>query len=115
MIELGKGPTISHHKSVIIIPLPHRMPIERRVAAGYEVLQLTLDVGQECAGAYSEEVWFEPLVAQFLLHEREPIEGLLCGADAPGGLEADFVSGPLLIVPDRPRHYEADREGRVDA
>ena len=41
-----------------------RVAVERRVAAGGEMLQLALDVGQQAGGTEAEEVGLEPAAAE---------------------------------------------------
>lgn len=53
---------------------------------------LPLDVCKQRAGPYPEELRRQPLVPQFLLHQRQPRKGLLCSADASGRLKA-YLSG----------------------
>src|SRR5947207_15898555 len=55
----------------------HRMVVRRRVPAGHEVLELTLDVGEERGGAEPEQGGSQPALAQLFLHQDQPVERLL--------------------------------------
>ena len=90
------------------------MTVRGRIAAGDEVLELPLDVGEQRARAEAEEVGREPAVAQLLLHEVED-SSALGGADAARGLEAHRVAGVLVVVADHAHHDEAEGERRVHA
>lgn len=56
------------------------------------MVNLSLDVGEQRAGPYPEEVGSQPLVPQFLLYQREPHKGFLRCTDASCRLKAYLVS-----------------------
>ena len=58
-------------------PLPDGVAVAGRVPTGDVVFRLSFDVGQKRARPKAEETWFEPGIAQLLLHEDEPDQGLL--------------------------------------
>src|SRR5881396_1575293 len=91
----------------------HRMVVCRRVPPGHEVLELALDVGEERRRAEPEQSGPQPPVAELFLHQDEPVERLLRLADPARWLDADGVSGALVVVADLPRHDHADGEGRI--
>src|SRR2546422_6594917 len=91
----------------------HGMVVRRRVAPGHEMLELTLDVGQERRCAEPEQICPQPAGAELFLHQDEPVEGLFGLADPTRRLEPDGVSGALVVVADLPRHDHPDGEGRV--
>src|SRR5207237_3687365 len=78
----------------------HRLAVRSGVAAGHEVLQLPLDVGQERTSPKPEEDGPEPAVAQLFLHKDQPVEGLFGGPNAAGRLEADGRAGARLVLAD---------------
>src|SRR3954470_13569070 len=94
---------------------PGGMPVDRRVAAGDEVLQLTLDIGQERARAEPEQVWAKPTVAQLVLPQGEPVQRVSRRADAACGLESHEHAGPLPVLAYRACHHQAHRERGVHA
>src|SRR5512135_470141 len=69
-------------------PSPHRMPEGGGVGTRHVVLELPLDVPEERARPEAQPLRREPLVAQLLLHQDQPVEGLLRGAEPPRRLEA---------------------------
>src|SRR5579859_4327604 len=91
-------------------PSGHGMAEAGRVASGDEVLELAFDVSEHAAGAEAEEMRLKPRAAQLFLHEREPIERLLRGADSTRGLEADGVSGALGEGAQGADHHQSDRK-----
>src|SRR5690606_22163770 len=111
--DSGAGPYSIVSKMSATFTLPpsgHGVPVRRRVPAGDVVLELPFDVAEERAGAEAEEVRAEPRVAQLLLHEDEPLERLLGGADPAGRLEADAIPGALVVLPDRAGHDQPHGE-----
>src|SRR5690242_12840464 len=87
-LELGPARSLA---SLGMTDLPHRslarrMPVRRRVSSGDEVLELSLDIGQQRARAQPEQVGPEPAIAQLLLHQRQPLERLPRRADPAGRL-----------------------------
>src|SRR6266513_5080471 len=91
----------------------HWVPVRRRVPAGHEVLELTLDVGEKRGGAEPEQIGPLPALAQLFLHQDQPVERLLGLANPARRLEANCMSGTLVVVADLSRHDHADGEGRV--
>src|SRR5687768_2516409 len=70
--DSGAGPysmvsTIS--RTVVISSSWHRHPVGRCVAAGHEVLELALDVGEQRACAEAEQIRAEPSVTELILHQ----------------------------------------------
>src|SRR5438477_7909630 len=63
----------------------HGMTVRRGVPSCYEVLELSLDVGEQRRGAEPEQVATQPAIAQLFFHEDEPVQGLLGLADPPRG------------------------------
>ena len=84
-----------------------------RIPTGHKMLQLALDIGQQRAGPEAEQVGTQPAVAQFVLHQRQPVERIPCGPDAARRLEAHQLAGALAILADGARHHQPDRERRV--
>jgi hypothetical protein len=78
------------------------------------VLELPLDVSQKRAGPESEQGRVHPGPPQLLLHEDQPGEGVLGGANAAGGLEAHLHASALPVGPDGPDHGDPDGERGVD-
>src|SRR5690606_39226239 len=85
-------------------PSCERVAVAGRVAARDVVLELALDVGEQRAGAEAQQVGLEPTAPQLLLHEDEPGEGVLGGAQAAGRLEAHGEAGALGVVADGAHH-----------
>ena len=54
------------------------------------VVDLTLEIGEESAGADAEEMRMRPLFSEFLHHHDEPVYRVLRCPDASCGLEADL-------------------------
>src|SRR3989475_1915102 len=82
-------------------------------STGDEVLELALDVGEQGARPQPEPCGAEPLVAQFFLHEDEPLQRPLGAADPTRRLESDGVARLLEVLPDLARHHDADGQGGV--
>ena len=68
------------------------------VAAVNEVIQLALNVIQQCRCAHPEQVRLCPFVAELVLHKRQPHQGVLSAANASSRFEADFEVGSLIVV-----------------
>src|SRR5881296_813746 len=108
----GAGPyAIVSKISETVVMSYHGMVVCRRIPPGHEVLELALDVGEERRRAEPEQRGPQPPVAELFLHQDEPVERLLRFADPARRLEADGVSGALVVVADLPRHDHADGEG----
>src|SRR6266699_3903090 len=99
---------------MLSLPLDHRVVVCRRVVTGSEVRKLPFDVGKQAAGANAEERIVQPLVAQLLFHQDQPIERLFGTANAASRLKAYLVASSLEVIADGPHHYQADRERSVD-
>src|SRR6266567_3743719 len=99
---------------MLSLPLDHRVVVCRRVVTGSEVRKLPFDVGKQAAGANAEERIVQPLVAQLLFHQDQPIERLFGIANAASRLKAYLVASSLEVIADGPHHYQADRERSVD-
>lgn len=67
---------------------PFRFPQPPLFQGQCAFTHLSLDVGEQRAGPYPEEVGSQPLVPQFLLYQREPCKGFLCRTDASCRLKA---------------------------
>merc|ERR1719186_411925 len=87
----------------------------RRVPPCHPVEQLPLYVSQQTAGADSEHVVVEPVVAQLLLDEYEPCDRVLSRPDSPRRLESYGVSRSLVILPYSPRHHHTHGQCSVHA
>src|SRR6267378_477874 len=110
----GAGPYAMVSKiSETVVMSDHGMAVRRRVAPRHEVLELALDVGEQCRGAEPKQIGPQPAVTQLFLHQDEPVERLFGLADPARRLEPDGVTGALVVVADLPRHDHADGEGRV--
>ena len=70
------------------------------------MFELTFDIGEQPTRAEAEEVRTKPPVTEFLLHEDEPVEGLLRRTDTAGGLESHFVTGARSEVANHARHHQ---------
>src|SRR5688572_32783850 len=92
----------------------HGMTVRRGVAPRDEVLELPLDVGEQRAGAESEQIRLEPAGPELVLHEAEVLERALRAADAPGRLVSHGIAGRLMVFADYAQHHEAERARRVD-
>ena len=99
--------------TVLDVPLTHRDVMGGGIAAGGMVMQLALDIGEQAAGADAEAAGSQPGSAELLPHEDLPGEGLFGAADAAGGLEADDLTGALVIAADGAGHHQADGQGGV--
>src|SRR6187455_2306939 len=106
----GATVTLSPGFAVVVIGSNHRHAMSRRIPTRHEVLELPLDIGQQAARAKAEEMRPQPAIAEFFLHEDEPVECLLCRTDAAGRLEAHFVSSARTVFADHARHHQADGE-----
>ena len=84
------------------------------VAAGGVMFELALDVGKHAAGSEAEEVGLQPRGAQFVFHQREPFERLLCGANAASGFEAYGEAGLQCVFADSAGHYQTYGKSGVD-
>src|SRR3982075_1423559 len=93
----------------------HGMTVRRRIAPGDEMLQLSLDVGEQRARPEAEEIGLQPAVAELVLHEVEILERVLGRTDPAGRLVAYGVARLLEILADHPHHDEAERQRRVHA
>src|SRR5690348_14215258 len=111
----GAGPyaIVSKMPATLELMSDHRVAVGRRVAAGDEVLELALDVGEQRARTDAEQVLAQPAVAQLFLHQDKPVERALGGADAARRLEADDVPGAVQVLTDHPGHHEAHRQRGV--
>src|SRR3989442_15632111 len=110
----GAGPYAMVSKiSETVVMSYHGMVVGRRVAPRHEVLELSLDVGEERRGTEPEQIGPQPAVPELFLHEDEPVQRLFGLADPTRRLEPDGVSRTLVVVADLPRHHHADRKGRV--
>src|SRR5262249_32512973 len=77
--------------------------------------ELTLDVREHAAGAEAEELRLQPAPSQLLLHQHEPVERLLRGANPTRWLESHGHARALEILADRARHDQSYRQCRIDA
>src|SRR6266705_2210570 len=112
----GAGPyaIVSKMPATVELMSDHRVAVGGRVAAGHEVLELALDVGEQRARADTEQIVAQPAVAQLFLHQNQPIERGLGGANAARGFEPDDVAGAIEILADHPGHHQAHGQGGVD-
>ena len=74
--------------------------MEGCIAAVHKVIKLALDVIQKRGCSHAEQVRLSPFVAELVLHQREPHQGILGASDAPSRLEADFEVCSLKIFTD---------------
>jgi len=74
--------------------------MEGCIAAVHKVIKLALDVIQKRGCSHAEQVGLSPFVAELILHQREPNQGILGASDAPSRLEADFEVCSLKIFTD---------------
>src|SRR5471030_2688499 len=91
------------------------MTMESRIAAGDVMLELPFDIGEKARRAYAEQLRFEPLAAEFFLHQDLVFEHRLGGGHATRWLEADHHARALKVVADHAHHRGRDGEGRVHA
>src|SRR5207247_9550891 len=75
----------------------HRGSVGGRVPPGGEVLELALDVGEECRGPDAEQRGAEPAVAQLFLHEDQPVERGTRRTNPARRLEAHGPTGFLVV------------------
>src|ERR1035437_10906106 len=68
----------------------HRVAVRRGIASGRVMAELALDVAEQRARADAEEVVLHPLQAELFLHQDQPGQRVLGGAQAAGRLEADL-------------------------
>src|SRR5713101_1266302 len=110
----GAGPYAMVSKiSETVVMSYHRVVVRRRVPPRHEVLELALDVGEQCRGAEPKQIGPQPAIAELFLHQDEPVERLFGLADPARRLEPDGVTGALVVVADLPRHDHAYGKGRV--
>src|SRR6266550_9023991 len=110
----GAGPyaMVSNISETVVMSY-HGMVVGCRVAPGHEVLELPLDVGEQCRRPEPEQTGSQPALAQLFLHQDEPVQRLLRLADPARRLEPDGVAGALVVVADLPRHDHSDWERRI--
>lgn len=94
--------------------LAHWVAIKCGIASGDVVFELAFDIGEEGRCADPEQMWGEPVVAEFVFHKHEVFGGLFGGADPSGGFEPDFDSRALVVFADEAGHDEGEGEGGVD-
>src|SRR5579859_4968203 len=99
--------------ATVVVISYHRVTVRGRVAAGDEVFELALDVGEQGTRTQAEAVRAHPALPQLFLHEHQPLDRGPGGADAARGLESDRHAGLLEVVADLPDHDEADRKRGV--
>ncbi len=68
------------------------------IAAVNKVIQLTLNIIQQCGRSHAEQVRLGPLVAELVFHQSKPHQCVLGAADTSSRLEADFEVGSLVII-----------------
>src|ERR671919_681719 len=73
------------------------------------------DVGEQRARAEAEQIRPQPAVAQLVLHQRQPVQRVLGGANPTGRLEPDQLTGALAVVANGACHDQTDGERGVDA
>src|SRR3954466_5330780 len=113
----GAGPYSSDSKisATDDISLGHWHAMAGRIAAGHEMLELSLDVSEERTRADTKEIGPQPSIAELVLHEIHILEDVLGAADSARRLEADCVARLLLVLADHTRHHQREGERRVDA
>src|SRR6516225_5811874 len=103
---------LRHLSSVL---LRHRVPILRRISSRKMKFQLSFNVAQHAACAESEQMRLHPAIPQLFLHQRQPLDGLLCCADSASRFESHRHPCLFRVFPNRSRHYQANRQSRVNA
>src|SRR5580704_16715745 len=86
------------------------------VTAGGQLGPLLEQVVQQAGGADAEPVGIEPVLPRRLVDQNQIADGVLGGADAAGGLDADLAPVGRAEVPNGLQHDQGDRErgGRAD-
>ena len=72
--------------------------MKSRIAPGYMMLELTLDVGEERGGTEAEVGRLHPTRAQLFLHHDEPDECLLGLADSACRFEAHGIGRRFMRI-----------------
>src|SRR5439155_7675290 len=73
------GIRVGHVTGVQTCTLPisgRALAARQSVPSRHEVLELTLDVGEQRRGTEPEQIGAQPALAQLFLHEDEPVERL---------------------------------------
>src|SRR6185312_12438345 len=93
----------------------NRMPVIRRVTSGCVVFELPFDIREHSACAETEQLGIEPAIAQLFFYKREPIEGLLCCANASGRFESHGHPGVCSVFANGTNHDQPDGQSGVHA
>src|SRR5262249_5149533 len=111
----GAGPhsIVSKMLATVVAISDHRMPVGGAVAAGHEILELPLDVGEQGRRTEAEAVGVEPGNSQLFLHEDEPLERSLRAAYTPPRPEAPDAAGAARVLADNASVDETLRQRRV--
>src|ERR1700689_2549060 len=80
------------------------------VAAGGQLGALHEQVVQQAGGAEAEPAGVQPVLTRRLVDQDQVADGVLGGADAAGGLDADLAAVVLAEVADGLQHDQGHRE-----
>src|SRR5580658_6449339 len=79
-----------------------------RVAAGGHLGPLHEQVVQQAGGAQAEPAGIQPVLPRRLVDQDQVLDGVLGGADAAGGLDADLAAVGLAEVAHGLQHDQGD-------
>jgi hypothetical protein len=71
--------------------------VQSGISAVHEVIQLPFNVIQQCRSSHSKQMRLRPFIAELVLHQGQPYQGVLGTSDASSGLEADFEICSLKV------------------